>query len=78
MPNSFIAHDAKGKQYQIIITTKSIDTANKTTGKGSTPGSMSLKTTNGESVNMVEQGVYEITRIDGSKVRVTSNDPKAP
>ncbi|MGD0948772.1 MAG: hypothetical protein ABSA52_15260 [Candidatus Binatia bacterium] len=77
MTISFIARDAEGREYTIIVTTESIETATKS-GRSYIPGRRLLETTNGDPVNRIAKGVYEVLPALGPAVRVASDHPDAP
>lgn len=73
---SFIAVDDKGNEYRIhkyqdMIESRTLDGA-----VSRIPGLKELLTDDGDHVNFVEPGVYEIVAFAGP-IRVTSDDPAA-
>jgi hypothetical protein len=66
---SFMAHDVAGQSYTIVMT----DRMGTKPGRAVIP--IELRTANGQRVNRISKGLYEIVE---TGVRLTSNDPNEP
>ena len=77
---SFVAKDSAGKKYTIHMYRKVIDTTHmQSTSRETTLGSLlTLQTSDGQHVNGIEKGSYEILHRNLGVIKVTSDDPKAP
>lgn len=73
---TFRAHDADGKEYRILVFQDFI-IARSRAGTSRVPGMKSLKSADGDRVNFIEKGKYEIVTVFGM-LPVTSDDPNAP
>jgi hypothetical protein len=71
---SFTAESADGQQYKIHVFQDFHDVRTRG-GTSQLEGHKTLKTTDGEHVNRIDKGHYEIVGI--SNIPLTSNDPKA-
>jgi hypothetical protein len=71
---SFIAKDAKGRQYRIHRFTDFIQFGN-SKSSGESPGFSDLRTHDGNPVNYVSKGHY---RLVFPEIDLTSDDPDAP
>jgi hypothetical protein len=72
---SFRAHDAQGNEQMIFVYTDFID-AGGLDGSAVIPGMKSLQTHDGQSVNRIDQGKYQV--MGGMMpIDLTSDDPSA-
>jgi len=74
----FEAFDDSGRRYSIIGNQKMIaGPASSPSGQPAwTPGPLTLRTVDGQSVNRLSKGTYEVQA--EKPIRVTSTDPHAP
>lgn len=74
----FDAIDENGEVYTIVMF-RTFTTTYLMSGEPQQTSSLgSMVTTDGENVNFISAGVYEVLGRFGTKIRVTSSDPKAP
>jgi hypothetical protein len=71
---SFVAHDDKGRPYTIHIYTDFIDVSSRE-GSGEIEGLKELQTANGNHVNRIKQGEYQVV---ATGVILKSSSPDAP
>ncbi len=70
----FTAIDPQGNRHVVDVFTEYLD-ASDSRGPGEVPGKTIIKTRDGQFVNRVDKGKYEIA---ATRLELTSNDPKAP
>ena len=73
---TFTACDAEGKEYTVFVYQDFIISRG-LSGTSRTPGMKSMRTDDGEAVNFIEKGKYEVLTVFGM-IPITSDDPNAP
>ena len=75
---SFVATDAAGNEYKVVIYRDLIDTSHlQSRTRTQAPAKLGkLRTTDGRHVNRIDKGSYEI--VDRPMIQITSDDPNAP
>lgn len=74
---TFIAKDAKGREYHVDISVDILEAASFANPDGEIEGLLTLTTSDGDHVNKKIKGIYEVLTVSGS-VEITSTDASAP